>query len=289
VPQTAQDLIAEAEQAAARLVASFPESPEALILMGTVYSRFGDSAKAIDCWEECLKRDPENAEADYHLGIAAKTQGEYETAAGHLQKASAGNPRLAGVHAVLGECLMCLGRAEEAAALLRKATETDAATAQDFFILGQALLQLQEHEKAKGSFQAALDISLDYPFAYYGLFRACAGLGQTEEAEQYRERFESFKLKGGMPAPVQEHQDDLKQVGKIVADFLRIAGLIHFNHAQADCAEELWRRAAVLDPDNPAPRQLLAALFRSQGRQEEALQVLHPGQTAATESQEKFP
>ncbi|MHC4698810.1 MAG: tetratricopeptide repeat protein, partial [Planctomycetota bacterium] len=142
------------------------------------------------------------------------------------------------------------------------------------FLLGQAYRQSGAYEKAKTCYEAALRIHPNVAEAYFGLFTVCTRLGQKDQADQYREKFQEHRAKI-VEAVADRHEayDDLlvtrQRVGHIFTDVGRYYG------AQGDMpkAEELWRRAAILDPKNARCRRQLTALYESASRDREALQV----------------
>jgi Flp pilus assembly protein TadD len=144
----------------------------------------------------------------------------------------------------------------------------------DFFILGQAYLQLNAYGKAKQSYEKAAQLQPDDWHAYYGLADACEKLGESEQAEGYRETFQRLKsaeledFYRGLRA-----HDDLAAVGQRVSEVHCRAGRAYCDAADFRKAEQHWRRAAAIAPKDTACRLELAALYQHTNQDQEALRV----------------
>ncbi len=277
LPATPEEFVTDAKRLADELMASFPESPQAFLLGGRIYYAFGDVARAKDCWQQCLRVNPEFAQGWCSRGEGAWEHGEFAEAAGYLQKAVEYGSRLDQKQVfLLADSLMNIGKAEEAVAVLEKAAEAGPLPLFGLFLLGNGYLELEEHEKAKQQFEAALAVDPHSASVHYGLVRAFAGLGQAEKAQKHREeyaRLKSQELTQTARSRSELRKRDWADVRPLARECYLNAGKIYAVHGVVEEAERLWLRAAALDPENPRPRTLLESLYRQQGRHKEAVLI----------------
>ncbi|MFH1920893.1 MAG: tetratricopeptide repeat protein [Planctomycetota bacterium] len=243
-------------------------------MMARVHHRFGNSTAAVSCWQSCLALDPGFFSAYDRMGLVAIEKQEYEKAAALLRKALELDPASSEASTHLAYALMNLGKIEEVIAVLERTVEHNTRSMPSFLLLGQAYLQLREYRKAKKSFEAAAELAPDYANVYYGLARACAKLGQKEEAREYREKFNKLGA-GDLKERIDQDKafDDLLSVRQSVAQTHTDAGRMHARHGNLRIAEQLWRRAAALDPRNTACRVELASLYERNDKEREALDI----------------
>lgn len=145
-------LRAEQLQAAERLVDTFPQSDDALYLLGLVHNEQGDSATAVKHWERSLELDATRADANDSLGYAFLLRDEYEKAETHFRKAPAIDPTLATANFRLANTFVHQGKMPEAAAILEKANSL---SAEGHRLLGQAYQHLKEYAKARASYEVS--------------------------------------------------------------------------------------------------------------------------------------
>ena len=145
----------------------------------------------------------------------------------------------------------------------------------NYYLLGQTCLQLHQYEKAKENFEkgdrdpSRLHARL---LRTFGNVRAAgretkgpAVPGRVSEAEGERLR------KGKEP---RQSADDAGKWKVFVLRVYRAAAENYQRHGDLGEAEKLWRKSLALSPKNPACRQALASLCRTQGRNAEALEIL---------------
>jgi len=264
----------EAVQVVDSLRTDFPDSSDPLVLMGNLHDSLGNSAEAMDCWQKCLEMDPRRADAYRGLGSLAMRKGQYEKALELWGKALEIRPEMADVRTLSARALMALGRPREAVAALQREIQISPRASTSYFELGQAYLQLKEFQKAKENYQAAVQIQPGYTNAYYGLARACERLGQKAESAAYMERFTKLKAENRRGERDQRSTyDDLSLVRQSVAQTHTEAGQVYYGHGNVRKAEQLWQRAAWLDPKNTACRMQLVKVYTQAGRDQEALRI----------------
>jgi tetratricopeptide (TPR) repeat protein len=288
-PMTAEQLVAEANDVADRLLEAFPDSPQALTLGGRIYYAFGDENRASRCWEKCLEIDPGFAATWHVKGEAAWEQGDYEKAADYLARAIDADPRLHRKLAfVLADSLMSSGNTEEAIGVLEQAAEDGALSLDSLFLLGHAYLQLGQYQKARDRFNAALVIDPESSKVHFGLATVYARLGEPEESRKHREEYAKLKsqsLEETTRLRASLRGADFADVRPLAGKCYVNAGKIYALHGNVLEAEKHWLRAAAVDPSNPEPRALLGVLYTEQGRQEDAVRVRQGGDFARPQSE----
>ena len=271
LPPTVESLKKEETAVAERLRADLPGNSDAMALMALVHERYGRSAEAVKCWEECLERNPNRADAYDGMGWVALQKEEHQKAVVLLRKALQINPAMPGVHNNLACALVNLDKPEEALEVLEEAIRISPRASQSHFMLGQVYLQLRQYEKARQSFEAALAIEPDHRNACYGLATAWARLGQKDEFKECMEKFKKLDarhLKSRMEGA--RAFEDLAAMRRGAAQTHTNAGRVYFAHGDLGKAIEHWQRAAALDPGNAACRRELARLHQATDQAGEA-------------------
>ncbi len=263
------ELANECKQLADQLRSDFPSTAAGIDVAARIYYAFNERDKAENCWQTCLKLDPEFAEAWCNLGEAAWEHGEFEKAADCLQKAAVlrGSLSQEDVSALADSLLNC-GNASEAARVLEKAAGERPLTSPSLLLLGQAYLELGEYEKAKGRFEAGLVLDPRWVGFHFGLATAYSRLNQPEKAAKHRAEYARL-MKSELALPARRSRDlsqaDLAEVRSFVRECRVHAGKVYASHRRFDEAEAQWLRAAALDPQSPEPRALLEKLHRARG------------------------
>jgi len=266
-PETVEELLEEAQQTADRLVRCFPDNPDAFEVKARIHYYVGDYPAAIECWEQCLKRQPQYAYAHHGLGLVAAKKADYEEAAAHQRKAFELAPGLTDVAVELADTLMKLGKLDEAIEVLEKHLDVNPRAARAHLALGHAYLQAKEYGKAEAAYRGALKLHAEMPRAQFGLATALARLGQTEESRRAMERYKELEAKKiELRRNLRSQFDDLGAVCVDIARNFTHAARICLVHRELADAERLCRRAATLDPNNTECRILLASLYLDGGR-----------------------
>jgi len=101
-----------------------PRRSEVYSKQGMVYGRdLRDYPSAISCFEKAIQLDPKNNEALKGMGIVHLLLGSYDESLRWLEKAVVVDPLEAGTHQLMGNVYQKMGNTEKAAACLQKAKE----------------------------------------------------------------------------------------------------------------------------------------------------------------------
>ncbi len=273
-PETAEALIEEAKRTVDRLVESFPDDPDALEVKARVQFYVGSYTAAAECWERCLKREPRYAYAYHGLGLVAAKKADYEEAAIEQRRALALAPGFSDAAVELADALMKLDRLDEAIEVLEKHLEANSRSLPARVTLGHAYLQARKYEKARDAYRAALEIYGELPRAQFGLATALARMGRRDESRQAMERYRELEAKKiDLRTDLRSRFDDLEAMCTDFGVRFTYAGRVCLAHGDLAQAEQLWRRAATLDPGGVPCRVQLASLYQQTDRGEEALRV----------------
>jgi len=274
-PASVKALYKEEVAVAQRLLADLPNAANPIALMGQVHSNHGKMDEATKCLQKCLKLNSKRADVYSALGEIALLQGDYPKASSLFHKALDISPTMPTLHNKLARALMGYGKTEDAIVALKDGIKLFPRVSQSHWLLGQAYLQLKEYPKAEENYQAAIAIQADYKEAYYGLASTYARLGQKDKSKQNMETFKRLKAKHVKARAdwITGSYDDLVMARQSTAWTFMEAGRIYQRHKRTSQAEQLWRRAALLDPKNRECRMHLAMLYLSNERQYEALEL----------------
>ncbi|MEX2173004.1 MAG: tetratricopeptide repeat protein [Pirellulaceae bacterium] len=248
---TAGELLELAERTADELIEEFPDDPGAHSVQARRHYSLSETEQARALWRKSLTLDPEFAEAFFGLGLLALDSDRHEEAAERFEEVA----RLGGedprVPVLLAKSWLLAGRTEAAILILEQHVTTEQTSAEAWELTGQAYLQAQQFDRAAQSFQMAVDALPDMKEAVYGLSRAYAGLGDSQKASFYAERFRQLA-----EADHARTRGDAKAFSErnfaahIAAQTHVDAARIYLRRKNVPRAEDLLLRAVLLEPDN---------------------------------------
>lgn len=178
-----QGRIQEAQDAAVRLVKSFPKNVLGWNALGIVLRSQGRLDESLKAMQKVAVLMPLSAEAHNNVGVTLSELGRLEKAEISYRRAVKINPDYAEAHSNLGNTLKELGRMKDAEACYRRALKIKPTYAEAHSNLGITLKELGRLEEAETSCRCALEINPDYAEANINLGRVLTELGQLEEAE----------------------------------------------------------------------------------------------------------
>ncbi len=248
-----------------------PQGPQhalqQIVAQGVELLRLGRGAEAEACFRRALAIAPEDPDALHFLGLAAHQRGAHGEAARLIERAIAGDGKVAAYHGNLGEVLRALGRPEAATAAYRRALALRPDMADARFGLGTALLEARSYEAAAAELAAALganpgdaDAQLNRGIALFALSRAEEAIAHYRRAIALRPDYGEAHLNLGIAL---KSQDALREAYRHLA------------------------RAAELMPGLAEAHYQIGAVLAALERYDEAVQALAeavrlaPGMVAA--------
>lgn len=270
---SAEDLRTELLGLAQELLDKFPESPDALHVAALLYADLQRTQEAEPIWEKCITLAPDQPGPYIGLATTAMELGKYEEALGILRQAAEAGCSSQDLYYETASALSKLGQLDEAETTLHDGLSLFPHAAENWLQLGQIQIQLSRFEEAEGSLLRAIQEGTPTISVYFSLATACARLGKTEEAADYRKTFADYRAKETARSedPFQKRYDaELRRVA--VAATCR-AGTVYEHHGQPNKAEQALLRALDFGPGNAVVCGELVRLFRNQGRIADALLV----------------
>lgn len=151
--------------------------------------------KGLEIIREVVRRDPTNARAYYHLGVALQGIPLLPEALDALEQAVRLNPSSALAHAHIGHVLTRMARPDEGIEHIHYAmrlSPKDPAFSIWLEFAGAAELERGHYPEAIENFRRSAEISPNYPRPWAGLAEAYALAGKLDEAQSYTERLRTL-------------------------------------------------------------------------------------------------
>ena len=259
---------------AEKLMKDFPNSTNPIMLMGNLWERHGDATRALEYFNKVLEKDPRRPDVYKSIGWFYMNKEQYEQAIEYWQKALEIDPNIPDVHHDIALALMGQNKQSHAIVELEKDIRISPRPSSSYFLLGQLYLRQNEYEKARKNYEKAIEIKPDYPNAYYGLFTLSARLKQQEKAAEYMAVFKKLKAEA-MEALKDENEavDDLIDMQKGAAETYLLAGQMYQSSGKIQKAEELYQKAAALNPEDIQCLGKLASLYIATKRIDDAISL----------------
>ncbi len=158
-----------------------PSSLQRRLAEGMGHHNAGRLAEAEAAYREVLATAPEQPDALHLMGVIALQVGKLETAVNLIGEAIRFQGRNAVYHSNLGSALRRLGRLEEAAAASRRAVEIDGGFADGYNNLANVLMDLGDHAEAAEALRRLLALRPALTEQRLLLSRALIQSDRTEE------------------------------------------------------------------------------------------------------------
>ncbi len=211
--------------------------------LGEAYRALGDTDRTIECCRTALRLDPNHPEVHFNLALALVNQGELETAIGHYREAIRLKPGFVGAYHGLGKVLQTLGQLDQAKDCFVEAKRLEPGQAASHASLAHVWEQLGEFDQAMRSLRDALRCDPRHPGALARLAtRLRNKLNHADEAA-----IASLLADRALPVePRLQLQFGLAQVLDARGEFDAAAKLtIQANHLQL---ADFHKRGLVYDP-----------------------------------------
>jgi tetratricopeptide (TPR) repeat protein len=236
-------------------------------------------------WRKALELDPEDARANYNLGLNLAGDGRLDEAIPYFQKAVEGDPKFAEAYNDLGVALMQSGKVEEAIRHFQKAAELVPDYGNAYNNLGAALLRGGRIDEAILQFQKAVELTPDLPGVHNNLGIALLRKGAVDEAIPYFQKALDVKpdfadahnnlgialLRKGTVDEAIPHFQKALEVEPDFADAHDNLGMALLQKGKADEAVPHFQEALEVDPHRAQTHYHLGSALYSQGKIREAL------------------
>ncbi|CAA7626360.1 tetratricopeptide repeat protein [Magnetospirillum sp. SS-4] len=281
-----------------------PDYPEALCNLAAVRTHQGRPAEAAELARRALGLRPGHAESLVLLGDILLSEGKAEDARRHYTQALGLNPGSADTMFRLATAHQAAGNDEAAETLFRQAMDAAPNSVTLLVELCRIRAGQGRTDEAAGLAERALALHPDHPLALSALGNVRVAQSRLDEAETLQGRAieRSPNLSEAIlglsrvwywQGRLDEAADLLRQALDRVPDqpdiLVALANTVFDRDAAA--AEECFRHALRLRPDDYVASHRLAALLQSQNRTDEAAECyaafldINPGHVAATLAQ----
>lgn len=255
-----------------------------------------DEAEAM--YRHLLATEPNHPEALRLLGVIAHHRGQNESAADLLRRAIALRGGSAAYHNDLGDVLAALHRPHEARTAYEEACRLDPAYAEARNNLGIVLQSLGRQDEAIAAFAQASELEPDFTVAAFNLAGALHEAGRLAEAiAVYRRVLEiepddadawnnlgvALNDEGALADAVSAFERAVALTPSFAGAW-RNLGHILVVQGRSDEALVALERALALRPDDVDSACVLGRLLRGQGRAGESVRVLGRTRRAAPEN-----
>ena len=173
--------LAEAEAAAKKLVARYPNTFILYNILGIAQDGLSKYSDAVNSYTKALALQPDTPDLHFNLGIALANIQKYDEAAKHYQRAIALNPHFFEAYANLGIVLQKQGLLEDAVEHYRTALGIHE-DARGHFNLGTALRDQGKLDEAIVHFRRAINMFPNYADAHNYLGECLRDQGNMEDA-----------------------------------------------------------------------------------------------------------
>ncbi|MEO8445240.1 MAG: tetratricopeptide repeat protein [Gammaproteobacteria bacterium] len=243
--------LAEAEALYRRILARYPQHPDALHFLGLLAHQRGDHAAAVGLMDAALRAAPGLAPCCSNRGNALLALGRVEDAIASFQKAISIDRNLAEAHLNLGNALQQQGQPDEAIASYRRALRLKPQSAETHYNLGRVYESQAKMTDAVRSYGRAVALLPDYAEAHFNLGNAYHATGALAEAIASYQRAVNLK-----PDYAEAHNN-------LGAQF----------EARGDLAEATasYGRALALQPQFAEARNNLGNVLLAEGKLDEAI------------------
>ena len=158
-----------------------PHNTRALINLGTILAKLGQTDDALARYSEALRVDPNNADAHFSLGVTLAGRGELDAGLAHLKEAVRLVPDSSFAQYNLGAVLAQKGDLIAAETPLAESLRLNPRNAQAQNELGVVLARQGRVEDALSYFQEAVRLNPGYEAARRHLATVLAQFGRTNE------------------------------------------------------------------------------------------------------------
>jgi len=257
-----------------------PQEAEFYFELAEAYRKSGQPEKAIDMFEQTIRRKPDFWPAVKGLGVTLAKSGRLQQAKETLLKARSTMSEDASLLNDLGLIYVGLGETDEAVQVLKKASSIDPDYPDTFNNLGGALLRLGDRAGAEAAYRTAVRVQPDFAEAHRNLANLLAGGTNFEEAKYHFQKAVDSNPKYalayyeyGLALAQHERFRDAKQQFETasktdpkLAEAHNALGEMLSIEGDANRALQSFQRAVAIKPDFAAAQSNLGMALLLQGR-----------------------
>ena len=181
--------LADAEDIYRKVLANFPDHPDALHFLGVLLHQKGESEAAIELIRKSIVLEPGQADVHSNLGIVFKAKGRIEEAMAAYRQAIALEPQHANAWSNLGILLKASGQITEAETAYRKAIEINPSHIDAYHNLGILLAGQRRTDEAVVCYCKVVTLNPQHAEARKLLALAYCTVGQRDKAIDIFERW----------------------------------------------------------------------------------------------------
>jgi tetratricopeptide (TPR) repeat protein len=192
------NLIAEAIGAVKRAIELQPDEPSYYLVLGMLQLTVKKPVlqDAEENFRECLKRQPDNAQAQMHLGYVLLKQKRYADAQVWLEKTTQKQTRSPEAFYYLGVIAQEQGANQKAIELFQRTIQLDPLFANAHIALGSVYLKLKDYPRARQELEIGVKLNPDSSKAHYNLAILYARLKDPQRAQEEMRIIEKLKSEG---------------------------------------------------------------------------------------------
>ena len=261
-----------------------PAEAEFYFELAEAYRKSGKPEKAIDMFEQAIRRKPDFSPAVHELGATLARSGNLPQAKETLLKALTLTPGDASVANDLGLVYLGTGETREAVDMLQKASRIDPEYSDAYNNLGGALLRLGDRAAAEAAYRTAIQVQPDFAEAHRNLANLLAGSNNFAEAQYHFQRAVQSNPKyavayyeWGVALAQREQFREAKQqfeaaskADPSLAEAYNALGEMLSIEGDANRAIQSFQRAVTVKPELAAAQSNLGIALLLKGRVEDA-------------------
>lgn len=243
-------------------------------------NRLDDASKA---FAECLRIEPNSAEAWFNSGLVRLRQGKTADAASQLQRALQLNPQMRGIHLLLGMAQYRLARYADAQASLKEAAKKEPSSADAYMWLGMAESAMGNEAASVDALQTAAKLRPNDSDILFHLGRAYMNLSKQTYERMYQANPGSWRVHQVLCSSFDEAdrpEDAVKECTQAInlkpnePGLHQMLGDIHWKQNHLDLAEAEFSKELEVDPENDTSTYKLATIEIERSKPEEARKLL---------------
>ena len=239
-----------------------PGSGIAWYSLGIAYFKAGQSAKAIEAYQQALRINPEHAEAWNNLGLAYAEAGQFAKAIEATQQALRINPEYADAWSNLGVTYDAVGQSAKAIEAYQQALRINPEFSEAWTNLGLVYGKAGQSAKAIEATQQALRINPEHAVVWYNLGVTYDAAGQSAKAieayqlalrinPEFAEAWDNLGVAysdaGQSAKAIEAHQQALRINPKHANAWYNL-GVAYALSRQRGKVLEVYKRLKTLDP-----------------------------------------